>query len=517
MRRLDALLAAAPARAGRALDATERALSRAARAAARPGWHAALAALLVLAGVLVRLPMVPGATDVIGGHGDSWVFFNQVYSGFLAGDLYPDGHRGSGWQLLLYLTLRAFDVQPGPWGAYGGPVDDAAMHAAFLAHTLSAVTAAGAVAATYLLARQVLPPTLTLLATALVAFDPYHLSITTIAMSEPPYIPLFVLATLTVLLARRHPAWLLATGALMALAHMLRINGVVMFAALAVFAAIYLWQGSVRRLPWRWAFATLGVFLLVASPYLAWRAEHLAGPFEYGTNQRFWADDFWDLDDEYWQSYDPKTGGQRETMQDYFAERSWRDAVGRLWQSAQWQVFDLFGVGRWPPLEKEGGEWVGTRPEGSALTPLLTGLFLIAAFTALPRRRDLWFLPVALAFTFLTFLWIYPLVRSVRYFSPLIPLFVVVALVGWQHLAAQVRRPTVVGAALFGSYLLLYGARPLLHVPQGAREVLAVPEARILVLGWTLAWLALAMLPLAPRAWARARRHDAAEPAGGEP
>lgn len=470
---------------------------------------------LVLLAILVRLPLIARATDVWAGHPDSWVYFHQAYAEYLRGNAFPDGHRGSGWQILLFATLSLFGFEAGSgWSPYGAEMTGEAARAALVAHTLSAGFAVGAVAATLLLARELLPPGAALLAGALVAFDPYLLRMTTSALSEPLYVPIFVLATVTVLRARGHPAWLLATGALMALAHVLKVNGLLMFAMLGLFAGYLLRERpfTLLRTMWRpgpdrrlalWGVGALAVFLLVASPYLAWRAEHLSGPFDYGTNQRFWADDLWDLDDPWWTAYTPETGAPRETMGDYFATHTWRDAALRLWQSIEWQVFDLVGSGRWPAQEREGGEWVGTAPEESALTPLLAALSLVAAFTVM-RQRAWWFLPFALAFTFATFLWIYPLVRSVRYFSPLIPFFAVAAVAGWLHLATLVKRPWTVGVALFGGYVLLYAAVPMVHVPEGL-AMLAFSEVRILMGSLGLLWLLVALAPGAPALAARVR------------
>jgi 4-amino-4-deoxy-L-arabinose transferase-like glycosyltransferase len=499
-------------RVGQALDAVEGTLRSAGGRLARPGAMHAAVVVLVLVAVGLRMPLVVTANDVPAGHNDANIYFNYVYTGYLKGDVYPDGHRGSGWNLLLFGTLWLFGVEGGDWVDKFEEPDAATQHALRLAYALSAMMGACAVVAVWLLARQVLPPLATLGAMALVAFDPYLLSLSTSAMSEPPYTAVFVLSLACVLKARQHPAWLLGAGALMALAHMLRINGVVMLLMVLLFAFLLL-RGAPR--PGRasrwtstgaWMAAAVAVFLLVSAPYLAWRADRLPGPFDYGTNQRFWADDLWTPGDAYWTHYTYEGGGPRETIGDYFAKHDLGDAVDRLYRSVQWQVFDLFGFGKWPGHEPEGGVWTGTPPDGSALTPLVVALSLVGLLVA-ARRRELWFLPLALAFTFATFAWIYPLVRSVRYFSPLIPLFAVVAMVGWLHLATLTRRPYTVGALLFGTWLLLYGARPLLAMPGGVLRVALMPDVRVLVSVVTLLWVALALAPAVGPAAARLREN----------
>ena len=521
------------ARVGRALNALDRgesALARATAFLARPGPFYAAAAAIVALAFLVRLPLAATATDVCCGHPDSWVYFHQAYVEYLKGNFFPDAHRGSGWQLLLFATLDLLGYEPGThWSGYYEPMTGEAAQAALVAHTLSATLSVGAVAATLLLARELLPRAAALLAATLVAFDPFLLRSSTSAMSEPVYVPLFVLATLTVLRARRHPAWLVATGALMALAHVLRVNGLVMFVALLVYAFLLLRNEAAttrqrdlsftrrvvassrqllreRRLI-AWGAASVATFLLVASPYLVWRASELPHAFDYGTNQRFWADDLWDMDDAWWTARNAGAEAPRETMRDYFAEHGVADAAVRLWQSIAWQVFDLVGSGRYPPWVVEGGSWVGSPQEESALTPLVAGLALVAAFTAM-KGREWWFLPVALGFTFLTFLWIYPLVRSVRYFAALIPLFTIAAIAGWLHLATHVSRPRLVGAAVFGSYLLLYAPPPLVHVGKGLDLLATSSDARALVLVTGLLWMLVVLTPALDGAlrWARGAR-----------
>lgn len=510
-----------------ALDRAEAALTRLVRTFERPGPYYAAAALLVLAAFLVRLPVAANATDVSDGHPDSWVYFHQAYVHYLGGDIFPDEHRGSGWQLLLFATLYALGHAPGTaWTPYHEPMTGAAAEAALVAHTLSACLSVGAVAATLLLARELLPRAGALLAATLVAFDPFLLRNSTSAMSEPLYVPLFVLAVLTVLRARRHPAWLVATGALMALAHVMRVNGLVMYGALGLFALLLLgpaadartrsapraaraWAYGRRLLADRrlvaWGAASVATFLLVASPYLVWREVEGEGAFDYGTNQRFWTDDLWDLDDAWWQAEMAGERIPRESMRDYFAEHSPAHAAGRLLASVGLQIFDLFGSGRYPLYVEEGGPWVGSPREESALTPLVAALALVAAFTAM-KRREWWFLPVTLGVTVLTFLWIYPLVRSVRYWAPLIPLFTLAALAGWQHLATLVRRPLVIGAAIFGTWLVLYGTTALIKIPDGLQLLATSADARAIAAVTGFVWMLVALAPAVEGALAWARR-----------
>ncbi|HEX2022251.1 MAG TPA: glycosyltransferase family 39 protein, partial [Candidatus Thermoplasmatota archaeon] len=273
----------AETRLARTLDAAERRLARAGAALARPAGMRAAVVALIVAALLLRLPLVFTANDVPAGHNDANIYFNQAHAEFLKGNFYPDAHRGTGWQLLLYVVLDAYGFAAGPWvGKYETLTGETAQ-AALVAYALSAMLTVGIVAATYLLARRVLPPLPTLGAVALVAVDPYLMFISTSAMSEPPYTALLVLALACVLKARDHPAWLVGTGVLMALAHVLRINGLVMFGATLLFAAILLarpGRGWRRRAPWGWFAASVAAFLLVSAPYLAWRADQLPGPFD---------------------------------------------------------------------------------------------------------------------------------------------------------------------------------------------------------------------------------------------
>lgn len=490
------------------LDAAEAGLRRAARALARPGPFAAASVALLVLGLLVRLPLAAEAREVCCAHPDSWVYFHQSYAEYIDGNLFPDNHRGSGWQLLFagVLVVMGFEKGGDGWSPYMQEMTGDDARAAAIAQTLSALLGAGVIVAAILLARQLMPAAGALTVGALVAFDPMLLRIAPTAMSEPLYVPVFVLATLTTLLARRHRAWLLATAALMAVGHMLRVNGLVMFGMLGVYALLLLrdrpaaflrgmWRpGPDRRLA-LWGVAAVATFFVVAAPYLAWREVDGHGAFDYGTNQRFWADSLWNMSDAWWQAENAGARIERETAADYFATHTLGEAATQLWQSIAWQVFDLVGSGRYPAGVTEGGAFVGSPREPAAVTPLLAGLTLVAAFTVM-RRREWWFLPLALLFTFLTFLWIYPLVRSVRYWAPVVPFFALAAVAGGTHLAATLtRRPYLVAAGIFGAYLALYGLPILLKVPVGIAFFAANADVRVLTLVVGAGWCVLALGP----------------------
>lgn len=464
---------------------------------ARPRVAPWAAACIVLLALVVRAPMVFASTEINTGHGDANIYYNYARHLYLDGNLAPDPHRASGWPLLLAGTMKLFGVHAGPWVEMSDALDADAARAARIDYALCAALAGLAVAAVWFAGREFLPPLATLAAMLLVAFDPFLLGNSATGMSEAPYVTLVVLAFATTLRARRHPAWLLATGALMALAAMLRVNGLVLLVALLAFAAVLLRGASWRRAR-PWLAGALLVSAALLAPYLAWRAASLPGPFDYGTNQRFWADDLWDMHDAYWTHYSPATGGPRETMGDYFARHSLADAAVRLYQSVAWQAFDLVGAGHWPPLQKEGGDWVGTAREGAALTPLL--VVLGVAGLALAWRRELLVLPFVLAATFATFVWIYPLVRSVRYLSPLIPLVALAAGAGWLALASGRKWGALTSVGIFAAYVALYDAGPLVRLP-GALVALATTPEVLALLG--LAAVAGCAMTLAP--WRRAK------------
>lgn len=485
-----------------ALDRLEGSLQRAGAFLARPAPHRAAVVAILLFAVALRLPLAAVADEVPNGHNDANIYFNQVHAVWLAGDFYPDYDRGSGWQWLLWLTFQAFDVPPGEWTGKGVPLEGATAHAALLAYTLSVMLSVGILAATYLVARQLLPPVATLAALLLVAVDPYLLFTSHSAMSEPPYTAILVLALAAALKARQHPAWLAGVGALMALAFVLRVNGLVMFVMLLAFAAILLPR---TRRTWMWTGAAVAAFALVASPYLVWREVDGPGAMDFGTNQRFWADNLWDMSDRYWTERNAGVEEpHKETMAEYFATHTLAQAAGRLAISIQWGVFDFLGFGKWPAQQVEGGVWPGTPPDGSALTPFLVSLAAVAAFTAW-RRKELLFVPLAIAFTFATFVWIYPLVRSVRYFAPLIPLVILYAMVGWDHLAKHVPRPALAGTLVFGAYAVIYATSVALTIPQGL-ALLLVPDVGWLIASLTLGWTALVFLPDLPAAASALRR-----------
>src|SRR5205814_855052 len=153
----------------------------------------------------------------------------------------------------------------------------------------------------------------------------------------------------------------------------------------------------------------------------------------------------WDFHDSYWQNYTYAKGGPRETMADYFRTHTLGQAAHRLYLSVQLQFIDLFGAG-------------GTQlahPAGAVLHPILVGL-LLPALLRLSGRREHWGFHLGLAVTLLTSLWVYPIVRSPRYFAPLIPAAVASGLAGLRDVAALPRRPCAAGAAVLGLFLAMF-------------------------------------------------------------
>lgn len=459
-----------------------------------PSGQAAAIALILLVGLAARLPQALDPSRYFARHPDEATYFSKAFAEYRTGaDARPLPHGGSGLPLLFDLLFGLLGLGPGNGVAQGqdpGTLDGGQLAAVRAAAALMAILSTAIVAAVWLLARQLVRPVAALGTAALVALDPFLLSVSGSLMAEAPFTLLLVLALWCVLRARRNLAWLLGAGAAMAGASMLRANGVVMAAMVFAFAALLL-RGEGRPRWTRWLAGTAVALLVLLGPYLAWRAAYLPGPFDYGTNSRFWADSPWNMQDAYWRT------GEKETIRDYFATHTLGQAWDRLYESLRLQFLDLFGGG----TPDRGGP-------GSALTPLATAGVLAAA-PVLWRRREYAFAPLALAFTVATFTWIYPMVRSVRYFSPLIPLAAVLCAALVQSLGERTRWRGLLHAGLYTLFGAVYAVQPLQAIPRGLGYLFPGDAASALAaLGGLLLALACALAALRGR-W-RLRRAGAA-------
>jgi 4-amino-4-deoxy-L-arabinose transferase-like glycosyltransferase len=484
----------APA-AGPRSAALEARLARAAAWASRPAVAAALLALVVAAGVAVRLPAALDEDAYFRNHADEATYFNKAYAEYLADRArVPLAHGGSGLSLLLEQVFRVTGVEPGGYVPQMRPADHALdagqLEAARLAYVVNALIGGGVVVAVAVLARQVLPPLGALAAAAFAAFDPMLVRTSGHLMTEPLFTLFLALAVAAVLKARRRAAWLLAAGPLMAGAHLLRVNGLVMSVAVAAFAVL-VFRRERHGVPWKWLAGAAALFLVVSAPYLAWRSEHLPGPFDYGTNQRFFADNPWDFSDPYWQEYTMKGGGPREGLGDYLREHGLGGFLERLWMSGLLQVADLVGTGATP--------W--TRSDAPALHPLLVVLCAVAAVRL--RGREHWAFPLLAAVTVASLGFVYPIVRSPRYFAPLVPFAIVYGLAGLRLLASRSARPWTMAAIPPAILLVLFAVKPGLD---GLHALDTLRESGLLALaaGATLLLAALALF--APGAEALGRR-----------
>ncbi|HUR25607.1 MAG TPA: hypothetical protein VM327_06305 [Candidatus Thermoplasmatota archaeon] len=484
-------------RAGAWAVGMEERLAKAAAWASRPLVITVLLALVVVAGVLVRLPGVLDEAGYFRHHADEATYFNKAFAEYPSADeRLPLPHGGSGLSLFLEQVFRVAHIGPGAPVPQNPPPDhafsDEQLEAVRIASLANALLGAAVVVATIALCRLVLPPLAVLAGAAFAAFDPALVRMSGQLMTEPAYTLLLTLAVAAALKAREHPAWLLAIGPLMAFAHMLRVNGLVMTAMVLLFAVLLLRRaGSAAKVPWAWVAGAAALFLLTAAPYLVWRADHLPGAFDYGTNQRFFADDPWDRSDAYWKGYTYSDGGPRESMGDYFATHSLWTAAKRLYSSILLQVVDLVGAGSSP--------W--NRADAPALHPVLVVL-CVAGAVRLRGRREHWAFPLALAFSLLTFVWVYPIVRSPRYFMPLVPLAIAYGLAGARSLAHTSARPWTLSAVVVGLLLAAFAVLPVLS---GLKSLSALADVGLLGVAVAAALL-LAVLAACPFAVDAVRR-----------
>ncbi|MHB8605813.1 MAG: hypothetical protein ACYDCK_11215 [Thermoplasmatota archaeon] len=426
------------------------------------------AAILVLA-VLARAPLALESDAVHTGHPDANVYFNAAYAAYLKGHFLPLPHGGSGWPLALTIYYKVLGVAPGNFSDPKGGEPAAALDAEVLGYAFSGALSAGAVVCTFLLARELVPRREQLLAMGLVAFDPYLLSQTGSLLTEAGYIVLFTLATWLVLRARRPDASgklargsIAAAALLMVAASAFRANGMVMAVMLAVWLWILLREDRERAK--RAVVLYVVVFLVATAPYWAWRASSFGNPFDYGANSRLWADDIWNMSAPWWH------GAPKETFSDYWATHTLGQMATRAWESVAWQVWDFFLV---------------------ALTPFMALLSLGGAYRV--RKRRAWsFAWLAAAFTFVTFLWMYPVVRTARYYTPLTPLLAPLAAFALSALAARTHR--FVWPAIVALMAALYAIPALVPIARLGVDVAAHPAAAGVLAVFALVWLATLLI-----------------------
>lgn len=462
----------------------------------REAFRAAAVVGVILLGIAARLPLAFHARDIPAGHADSALYFRKAYEEYAVGFLEPLPHSGSGWPLLLAGAMRL-------WGVPVASVEPTAVATAIVfSYVFHAMIAAGLVTATLLLARLVATPRAALFAGVLVALDPFLLRHATDVMADALYAILIVLAIACVVKAREGRGWLAVAGSLVALSHMVRMNGLVMLPMIVLFARVYLRRARPEFVGWRSLAIIVIVFFLVASPYLLWRGSHLPHAFDYGTNQRLFTDDRWDFADGYWSHYTIASGGPRESAGDYAATHTWGDAARRAWESVWLQVRDVALLG--------GPE------EGAALSPLLL-ILAIAGSLRVRRSVIVWVLPLLFVFTFATFVWIYPTVRSVRYYMPLVPVAAVMAGILGDHALARASLPLRWGAVAAGA------AITLLLVPADLTPALGIiarsPPLGGVAISMTVTWVGIGVVgwsritwPGRPRPGRRRRSRNPSDP-----
>lgn len=469
--RRDVLKARAAAAFHRGVDALE-----------RPQVFRVAIVLLTVVAFLVRGPVSVMSKEIDGeGLGDARVYFWHAKN--FANGVYPSQyHRSDGWSIFMSLALRAWGH--GPFIIYGDPgVEDVWNKA--VTNLFTAAVGAALVPASVLLGRQLMSRRASLAAGTFVAFDPLLLFDSTRAMSEPAFALTLTLAAAAILLARKNPLWLIPAGFLAAVGHWLRINGLILALALLAFAAFDLprARGAKHR---HWHLALfVGAMVLASAPYDYWRAVQNGSMFEYGTNSRLWADDLWNFDDPYWH------GGPKETFGDYWRTHTLGDFVGRLGCGYALETYDFMGGMPGYRIEPCGLSYPRQDAGEIALNPILLVCLFAAALWVRDRGHGL--TALLLGITFATLAWMYPLTRSVRYFSPFIPLLIVTAIAGLAAASRYTRHPRGTAAAVVGAFLVLFAIRPVLNLSHWgpvltAQPALVVPALQMLLALAALAW-----------------------------
>lgn len=458
-------------------------------------------------------------------HPDSAEYFNYPYTHMIDGAMVPEPHRGSGLQLSVYALFLLYDVEnvPGDYAAQGRWMSDQSWDAAYLAWSLNWAWWMVALAALAWVASMVTSRATAWVATYLVAFDPFHLFQTTYFMSEAGFTALLMLGVGFALKARTHPIWLMWMSVVVAIASMYRINGIVVWAALIAFSFVYLprkaewWKRAKQPAPthsrmpklrgWVWVCAAVLVFSLVSMPYFAWRAEHVPHPLDYGTNGRLFADDLWTATDDYWVKYRVSTGGPKEGFSDYVGEHGWGHVLERAYAGIQLQVVDFVG---------SPGPYQPGRPAEetnmSALAPWFVLPLIVGVVTLVPRRADLMVVPSVVGATLVTQAWMYEVTRSVRYFTPLVGLCVLLAVVTVGVWKNRVRFGHTGIVALLVAYALVFTIYPVLGAMSAWGQLALHEDAANFVLWSGAAVLAATFaLMLHPRPMLRVAEDERAD------
>ncbi len=433
---------------------------------------------ILLVGILLRLPHATDEDGYFKDYADEATYFTTGYAHYRGGPDFPLPHGGSGLPLALEFVLWVSGVpggdpvpQPHADASYQLTPDQ--VHAAHLAYAMTLGFNLLFILGVFALAAGLLgrDNPWSLLPPALVAVAPYQVTSNMRFLSEPLYAALVCFAIVFVLKAKKDLAYLYAAALCMAGAHLLRVTGLFLMAALALFAWFFLRNPYATRQKHHWhVLGSVAVFFLVCTPYLDWRAESLPGPFDYGVNGRYWTDNQWDFSDQYWQTYTPKTGGEKETMSDYFESHSVGHAAERLWHSLWWPLRDTFSLSP------------GSEPD-KVFSGLETAAVAAAFGWGLSRGSipagQRWLSLTMFLSTNLPVVWVYPTAINPRFFLLLAPIaFVVVA--GQVQAIPRPRLRLAVGLALPLAVLGVYTLRVAMPGPAVAHW--------LTMGGWALFW-----------------------------
>lgn len=315
----------------------------------------------------------------------------------------------------------------------------------------------------YLVTRQLFGPVPALLTAAALSLNTQYIEYS--ARTEPEILltVLFFTAWGTWTLGFSSPRWWLLAGPLAGLAYMAKGTGQFL---LIGFLLVPLLRFGPRALANRYLWLLIGLYFLVASPFLIDRAQHYGSPFyDFNSSHAIWYNS--------WQDRYLSPDGTQTTAQTYFATHTWSQTLQRLRDGAL----------RMPSVWEEALR-LSPSPLGTIITFVAIALSLLGLWLAFVRHTveskglsrlidATWttgalFLPM-----YLFFGWYLPVISSPRFELPLAPimysLLACLAWIGLRHLLSD-RGTLLVPTCIAGVALILVLTNPWVSPSEIARS-----------------------------------------------
>jgi len=262
-----------------------------------------------------------------------------------------------------------------------------------------------------------------ILASLLFAFWPGLVYWTAQGYSEGLFVLLLLFSFYFLIMSDQKRYFLLIAAVFTGLAFYVRVNGIFFFPLILLFSFIY--RKEIPRWNWKWLFYVVLAFLLVISPYFMLRFSSYQSPFHYSMSSRYL------FSDSHQQLYDPDF---HPTISSFLSTHSMKDILSRGWRGIKGIIQDTHKANYF------------------LMTLAFIGLLL---FT---RKKFLSFHFVFL-FWFLGLFWIYAVVRSARFLTPLVPFAIILAAGVVSHIFEKRRKAGVFMGIFLVFFIFLYGQK----------------------------------------------------------